>query len=324
MNLWSIAARAVVALLLFAPGAALAQADFPNRPLRLLVGFPPGGSTDVLSRVLAQEARKALGQEVIIVNKPGASGALAIVDVVASPADGYTIALTPSSTLTLAHEFQQIRPDLLEQTDALLTVGRQRIGIAVKAESDIKTLKDLIERARKEPGKVSLGIPGAGTMTDLISRAVFKEAGVDVNIVPFNGDAPVATAMLGDHVTAGAMSAGGWNPQIAGGKMRLLASLEQERAEIAPDVPTVIEIGYPLKGDAIQYLLGPKGLPPEVRKKLTDIFVEATKSPAFIDIAKQNALYDPRSITGAALDAYLLKDRTTNAALVEKLGLKKK
>jgi tripartite-type tricarboxylate transporter receptor subunit TctC len=324
MRVMPMAMRAVAVLLMLAPTVALAQTDFPNRPLRLLVGFPPGGSTDVLSRTLANEARKALGQDVIIVNKPGASGALAIVDLVTSPADGYTIAMTPSSTLTLAHEFQQIRPDLLEYTDALLTVGRQRIGIAVKAESDIKTFKDLVERARKEPGKVSLGIPGAGTMTDLISRAVFKEAGAEVNIVPFNGDASVATAMLGDHVTAGAMSAGGWNPQIAGGKMRLLASMEQERAEIAPDVPTMIELGYPLKGDAIQYLLAPKNLPPAIRQKLTDIFAEATKSAAFIDIAKQNALYDARLITGTDLDAYLLKDRANNAMLVEKLGLKKK
>lgn len=320
----SFVVRAVTAVFLLAPSAALAQADYPSRPIRLLVGFPPGGSTDVLSRTLANEARKALGQEIVVVNKPGASGALAIADVAASPPDGYTIAMTPSSTVTLAHHFQQIRPDLLDQTGALITVGRQRIGIAVKAESDIKTFKDFLARAKQQPGKVSLGIPGAGTMTDLISRAVFSEAGVDVNIVPFNGDAPVATAILGDHVSAGAMSAGGWNPQIAGGKMRLLVSMEQERAEIAPDVPTVIESGYPLKGDSIQFLLAPKGLPADVRKKLIDVFTEATKAKVFIDIARQNALYDERLITGDALDAYLLKDRTTNTALVEKLGLKKK
>src|SRR5690606_22744853 len=148
---------------------------------------------------LAHEARQALGQEIVVVNKPGASGALAITELVTSPPDGYTIAMSPSSTVTLAHQFQQIRPDLLEQSDALVTVGRQRICIAIKADSDIKTFKDFLARAKKEPGKLSLGIPGAGTMTDLISRAVFKEAGVDVNIVPFAGDAPLATAILGNH-----------------------------------------------------------------------------------------------------------------------------
>jgi tripartite-type tricarboxylate transporter receptor subunit TctC len=315
-----------MAIIAVALGSSLAaaQSDYPYRQIRLMVGFPPGGSTDVLSRTLAQEARKALGQEIVVINKPGASGALAVTDVATSSADGYTIGVTPSSSMTLAHEFQSIRPDLLESTDAIVSVGRQRIGIAVKADSDIKTFKDFIERARKEPGKLSLGIPGTGTMTDLIARAVFREAGVDVNIVPFNGDAPVATAMLGGHVTAGAMSAGGWNPQIQAGTMRLLVSMEQERAEIAPDVPTLIELGYPLKGDAIQHLYGTKGLPPAVRKRLIEVFTEASLAQNFIDIAKQNALYDPRIMAGEALDAYLLKDRATNKALVDKLGLGKK
>ena len=318
------ALRIAVVSLTLVPCLAVAQADYPNKQIRLLVGFPPGGSTDVLSRTLAQEARKALGQEIIVINKPGATGALAVTEVATSPADGYTIGVTPSSAMTLAHEFQNIRPDLPESTDAIVSVGRQRIGIAIKTDSDIKTFKDFIERARKEPGKLSLGIPGTGTMTDVLSRAVFREAGVDVNIIPFNGDAPVATAILGGHVTAGAFSAGGWNPQLQGGTMRLLASMEQERADLAPDVPTLIELGYPLKGDAIQHLYAPKGLPPAVRKKLIDVFTEAVLTKNFIDVAKQNALYDPKIQAGETLDAYLIKDRATSKALLEKLGLGKK
>jgi tripartite-type tricarboxylate transporter receptor subunit TctC len=301
----------------------LAQNEYPNRQIRLMVGFPAGGSTDILARTIAQEARAALGQEIIVINKPGATGALAVIDVVGSGADGYTLGLTPSSPLTLAHEFQNIRRDLLESTDALITVGRQRIGVAVKADSDIKDFKEFIERARREPGKLSLGIPGSGTMTDLISRAVFRDAGVDVNIVPFNGDSPLATAILGGHVVAGSFAAGGWNPLIQAGKLRLLVSQEQERAEVAPDVPTLIELGYSYKGDAIQYMYGPKGLPANVRKKLIDVFTAASQAKSYVDIAKQNALYDPKLIAGEALDAYLLKDRATNRALVQKLGLAK-
>jgi tripartite-type tricarboxylate transporter receptor subunit TctC len=323
MSLGSVAARVIAGIAAMAPSLALAQSDYPNHPIRLMVGFPPGGSTDVLSRTLAQEARKALGQEIIVVNKPGASGALAAIEVVGSAADGYTIGVTPSSTLTLAHEFQSIRPDLLEQTDALITVGSQRTGMAVKADSDIASFKDLIERARKEPGKVSLGVPGAGTKSDLMARTVFREAGVDVNIIPFTGDAPVATAILGGHVSAGSFSAGGWNPQIQAGNMRLIASMEEQRAEIAPNVPTMIELGYPVYGGTIQYMFGPKGLPPAIRQKLIDVFTEASKSKLYIDIAKQNALYDDKLIAGEALDAYLLKDRVINRALVQKLGLKK-
>lgn len=317
----------VLALAAFAallPTIARAQSDFPSRQIRVMVGFPAGGSTDILARTLAQEARRALGQELIVINKPGATGALAVIDVVGSPADGYTIGVTPSAPLTLAHEFQNIPGDLLEKSDALLTVGRQRIGIAVKAESDIKTFKDFIDRARREPGKVSLGVPGAGTLTDVLSRAVFKEAGVEVNIVPFNGDSPLATAILGDHVLAGSFAAGGWAPLIQGGKLRLIVSQEADRAEVAPDVPTLLELGYPYRGNSLQFMYAPKGLPPAIRQKLIDVFAEASKSKVYVDIAKQNMLYDPQLIAGAALDTYLLKDRTDNSALVEKVGLKRK
>ncbi|MGZ5836504.1 MAG: Bug family tripartite tricarboxylate transporter substrate binding protein [Xanthobacteraceae bacterium] len=317
---------AAAGILLAAVGSApqaSAQSDFPNHPIRLFVGFPPGGSTDVLSRTLAQEARQALGQEVVVINKPGATGALAAIEVANSPADGYTIGVTPSSTMTLAHQLQSIRADLLESTSALISVGSQRTGMAVKTDSDIASFKDLIERARKEPGKISIGVPGSGTMSDLMCRSLFREAGVDINIVPFNGDAPVATAVLGGHVSAGSFSAGGWNPLIAAGKMRLIASMEQERAEIAPDVPTLIEQGYSIKGGTIQYMFAPKGLPPAVFGRLFDVFYKASKSPVYVEIAKQNALYDDRLIAGGPLDTYLLNDRNKDAALVEKLGLKK-
>ena len=109
------------------PCGAGAQSEFPARSIRLFVGFPPGGSTDILARTLAQESGKRLGQEILIVNKPGVTGSLAVNDVVASPADGYTIGITPSTVLTLTHLYQDIRPDLLERSGALLMVGRQLI-----------------------------------------------------------------------------------------------------------------------------------------------------------------------------------------------------
>ncbi len=316
---------AVAASLVVSPPVALAQGDFPTRQqIKLYVGFPAGGSTDVLARTLAQEAGKLLAQDVIVVNRAGATGSLAVNDVIAAPADGYTIGITPSSTMILAYHFQNsIRPDLLERTDSLAIVGRQRIGIAVKADSPIRTLADLIDRARAEPGKLSIGVPGLGTMTEVITRAVLQQAKVDVNIVPFQGDAPIATAILGGHITAGSYAAGGWTPQVRAGTMRLLASQEEERADAAPDVPTLMELGYPYKGGAIQHIYAPKGLPAPVRAKLIDAFLKASQTAVYVDIAKQNALYDGRVVTGEALDRYLAADRASITALVETLGVKK-
>ena len=302
---------------------AIAQTEFPARQIRLLVGFPPGGSTDVLARVLAQESRAALGQDMIVINKPGATGSLAVIEVVAAAADGYTIGISPSSTFTLAHQFQSIRPDLLESTEALIVAGRQRIGMATKSDSPFRSLADLIAAARREPGKLAIGIPGAGTTVDLLSRAVFRQAGVDVSLVPFQGDGPIVAAILGGHVIAASFAAGGWSPQIQAGAMRLLASMEGERAEAAPAVPTLIELGYPLKGAAIQYVYAPKGLPAAVRRRLIDVLLAASRTPSYVEVAKRNSLYDVNATTGEALDRYLLNDRADIGELVAKLGMKR-
>jgi tripartite-type tricarboxylate transporter receptor subunit TctC len=319
----NISRFAVVALCALAPALAAAQGAYPTKPIRLLVGFPPGGSTDVLARALAVEARKTLGQEILVVNKPGATGSLAVLDVLSGGPDGYSLGITPSSTMTLAHHFNDIPPDLLERTEGLLLAARQRIGIAVKSDSPIASMNDFLKRAKEAPGKMSVGIPGAGTMTEIISRAVFKAAGVEVTLVPYAGDAPVSAAVLGGHVMAGSYSAGGWNTHVVGRTMRLLASMEQERADAAPDVPTLIELGYPLKGDAIQHLFAPKGLAPAVRHRLMESLGQAIRSKVYVDIAVKNALYEPKVLTGGELDAYLVKDRVRNAGLVASLGLKK-
>ena len=157
-----------IAAALVAPVLAQAQSDYPKQQIRILVGFPAGGSTDVLARVLAQEARKALGQDLIVINKGGAAGALAINEVIASPPDGYTIAITPSSVLTIAHHFQNIRPDMLEKTDALVMAARQRTGLMTRADGGPKDFRDFVAQAKANPGKLSVGIIGPGTMGCLL------------------------------------------------------------------------------------------------------------------------------------------------------------
>lgn len=297
--------------------------DLPAKQVRLLVGFAPGGSSDVLARALAPEASKLLGQEIVIINKAGGAGTIAVNDIVAAPADGTTIGIAASATLTLVHMFQNIRPDLLESTEALVQAGRQRIGVATKADSPIRTLKDLIAFARANPGKASVGSPGAGTSSELMMRAVALHEKVEINIVPFQGDAPAATAMLGGHVTAISASAGSWAVHVSEGGMRMLASMEKDRVDVAPDVPNLIELGYPYAGASIQYLLAPKGLPPAIKTRLIDVFTAAMKSPLYVDIATKNNLHGPSSLTGEALDRHLIEDRRGLAELVGKIGVGK-
>ena len=303
---------------------AFAQSDFPNKTIRLLVGFPAGGSTDVLGRIMGQEIRKSTGQDVLIINKPGASGALAINELISSPADGYTVVLTPSTITTLAHKFQNIRTDMLESTSAIAMTGRLRVGIATRIDSPVKTLKEFISAARAQPGKLSVGVPGAGTMSALIIIAVIRHENVEVNIVPMLGDAPVSSAILGGHISAGSASSAAWTIHVREGTMHLLASAEGLRSEAAPDVPTLQEAGYPYKSSAIQYVLAPKGLPEPVRQKLIELFTAASRTPNYIDIAKKNDLFDNQLLNGDALDKYLLDDRAAISALVDSLGMGRK
>lgn len=317
--------RALLALALaFSTSFAAAQGDFPSRPLRMLVGFPPGGATDLLARALAQEARGSLGQDMIVVNRPGASGAIAIGEVAAAKPDGYTLGLAPTAAFTLAFHFTDIRPDLLEAVDPLLMVARQRLGMVVRVDSPHKTLKELVEFGKKNPGKVSVGIPGAGTSVEVFTRAVLRHANIDAIVVPFKGDADVNTALLGGQVVAGSYSAGGFAQHVKAGKMRVLASFQEDRFGVAPDVPTLEEMGYGLISTNIQFVYGPKGLPPAVARRLMAELTKATRSRKYIDIATRNELYEKNLLAGDALNAYLLKDRATNRVLVEKLGLKKR
>lgn len=303
---------------------AAAQADFPSRPIRVMVGFAPGGSTDVLARALGQESRKSLGQELIIVNKPGATGVISANDVASASPDGYTIGVSPSTTFTLTHFVQDVRADLLESTSALVSIGRQRIGVLVKGDSPQRTLKEFIEHARRNPGRVAIGLPGAGTKVEMIMKAIGAQETLDMSFVPFQGDAPVSTAILGGHVTAGAFSAGAWGAHVRAGTMRLLASMEEERIDYAPEVPTLIELGYPYSGSTIVYAYGPKGVPAAVARRLIEAFAEASRSATYVEIVSKNGLDNRNQLAGEALERHLISDRANIGAMVDKLGLRKK
>ncbi len=324
-SLWLALGSVAAALLagLASGSPAIAQTD-PSSHIKLLVGFPPGGSTDVLARVIAQEASRRLGREIIVINKAGASGAVAASEVASSPPDGLTLGIGPSATFTLSHLFQGIKPDLLERTEGLLQIGFQPIGMIVKADSPIRTYKDFVETARREPGKIAAGIPGAGTTTDLLMQAMFLQDNINVNLVTFRGDVPAATAVLGGHVLASGLSAGGFAQHIESGSVRLLVSMEAARLPVAPDAPTLKEIGYAYAGNAIQYMYAPKGLSAADKKRLIDVLAAVIATPVYIEIAKKNVLYSPSNMTAETLDRHLLADRARYTDLVARLGLGKK
>lgn len=303
--------------------SALAQ-ELPCKSIQLLVGNAPGGPSDLLARVLGNEARKPLGVEVIVVNKPGASGTLAVAQVANAKPDGCTLALTPSNAVTTAHFLQEVPADLLERTTSLLAIGTLTSALFVRGDSPYRSLKDLIEATRAGSQKISIGTPGSGTRADLVMQAVALQEKVQFDAAPFKGAAPALTALLGGHVTAAAGSVTGSEQHVESGSLRIVASLVDDRLTSAPNVPTLAEQGLPYSAASVLYILGPNGLPENLARRLTDAFAEAMRSPAYQEMGKKNHISIKNPQSGEALHRSLAEERVKTGAMVKALGLGKK
>ena len=314
-----------VSFIIFAitPALVFSQAAFPTKPIQIYVGMAPGGSLDVLTRALAQEAKRYLGQEVVIVNKPGSAGVVAAAQVAAAKPDGYTLGATPSSTFTVTPFIQDLNVDLVKENTSILSFAKFDVVVFVKPDSPIKTLKDFIEYARQNPGKATYGTPGVGTRAHLAMGAVAAHEGVKINHIPFPGDVPTATAVLGGHIMVGGCSPVGPISHLQAGTLRLIAVVGEERMDLFPNVSTIVELGYPYPLPVVHFLHGPKGLPDPIAKKLEDAFEKASQTPAFKDIAVKNLLYSKKHMFGRELTTFLLNERAKTGELIQKLGLKK-
>jgi len=314
----------LLSLFVMVIGPVNAQVDFPNRPIQILNGYAPGGSVDVLARALAQEAKRFLGQEVVIVNKPGAGGTVAAISVATSKPDGYTLGATPSSTFTVSPNLLELSTDIVKETTPLLSIAKYNVAVFVKSDSPFKNLKGFLDYAKQNPGKATYGHPGVSTRPHLIMEMIAAQEGVKINFVAFPGDTPTTTALLGGHIMAAGCAAAGWISHAQAGTVRLLAIMEEQRMDLFPDIPTVVEAGYPYALPLVVFLYGPKGLPEPVVKKLEDAFNKASQSPAYKKVATDNALFSKRNMHREELARFLDSERTKTGDIIKKLGLGKK
>jgi len=309
---------------LISPGFSGAQSDYPTKPIQILVGFAPGGTTDVIIRALGQEAKKYLGHEIIIVNKPGAAGMVSAAQVVTAKPDGYTLGGAPSSPFTITPFLQDLTFDPVEETTPILSFAKFNSGILVKSDGPFKTLKDFLEYAKQNPAKATYGHPGVGTRPHLVMGAMAARDGIKINFVAFPGDAPATTALLGGHIMAMGGSGGFWVPHVQAGTLRLVAVMEEERDELFPEVPTIVELGYPYALPLVVFLYGPKGLPEAIIKKLEDAFNKASQSPVFREVAKNNSLYAKKNMFREELLKFLRTEKAKSGDIIKRLGLGKK
>jgi tripartite-type tricarboxylate transporter receptor subunit TctC len=286
---------------------ALAQVTFPTKPVTIWVGFPPGGSTDVLTRVLAEAAEKRLGQKIVVINKPGAGGAVATSLLAKEKPDGYILGSYPDTPVTRAPHLRDLDYDPFRDLSFIIRVGLYKNAIVVKADSPFKKWRDVVEWAKKNPGQLTYGNPGAGTTPHIIMAKVALVEGFTYKTVPFAGDTPNVSALLGGHVMIAGGSSLSWRPHAEAKTIRVLVVFEKEGLDYAPDAPTFEKLNYDFEPPTSLIITAPKGIPDLVRETLEKAFIEGIKSKEFRAVAEKNELLLREPLTGKALSDFLKK-----------------
>jgi tripartite-type tricarboxylate transporter receptor subunit TctC len=312
-----LAAAAAAAVL---PHAVARAQAFPSRSISIYVAFPAGGPTDQFFRALAEGATKTLGQTVIVENKPGAGGTLAPIAVKALKPDGYVVAQMPLGVFRIPHMQKAPQFDPIKDFTYIINLTGYTFGLVVTASSPWKTVKDFIDDARRNPGKIDYGSTGTGTTPHLVMEELAQKAGVKLSHVPYKGSADLMAAMLGGHIQAASDSTG-WAPHVEAGKLRLLATFGPKRTKRWPDVPTLTELGYDTVSESPFGLAGPAGMDPAVVRTLHDAFKKALEEPkvtVLLDRLDQPLVYmSAEDYTKFAKQTY-----EAERATVERLGLK--
>ena len=312
-----LAATGAVISGIAAPSIVRAQ-SFPSRPIRYICPWPAGGSTDAVIRSIATSASAALGQSIIVDNKPGAGGMLGAIELANAKPDGYTLSQLPHGVFRIPH-MQKVAYDTLKDFTWIACLTGYTFGLVVPANSPIKSIKDLVDFAKANPGKFTYGSTGNGTSPHLAVEEFAQRAGIQLTHVPFKGNADNMQAVLGGH-TMSASDATGWGPHVESGKLRLLATYGSKRTKRWPNVPTLDELGYKTVSDSPFGVCGPKNMDPAIVKALHDAFKKTLDDPAVMttfDKYDQTVIYmDTPTYTKFAHDAYQSEKVT-----IERLGL---
>ena len=323
MRFVSAARAALVAALALAPQFALAQA-YPARPIKLVDPFPPGSVVDIIGRIAGAQLQQVLGQPVIVDNRSGAGGSIGAEYVAKSPPDGYTLLITTSSTHAIAPAIRKEMPyDAIKDFTPMALVVRGTVVIVTHPSVPAKSLADLVRYAKSNPGKLSYGSAGIGTISHFGGEILASRTGTQLVHVPYRGGAPAAADLATGIVQVMIDSLGTQMPNIKAGKVRPLAVMLPQRSPQAPEVPTVREAGFAnLEFATWIGLFGPAGLPPEIVKKVVAAMREGLATP---DVREKLGALGQTVVMqdGETLAKYLVADQQRYIDLVRTAGIEK-
>jgi tripartite-type tricarboxylate transporter receptor subunit TctC len=279
-NYATVLAVALFWLTGFSSYAQNAPVHYPNRAIRFILPFPPGGGTDVLGRLLAQKLSEEVGQPVVPENRPGAGGNVGNEAAAKSPPDGYTLVICTTSLAVSKTLYRKLGYDPEKDLTPIGLVAANPQVLAVHPSLPARSLKELVQLARTRPNSVAFGTGGPGTSNDLVAQLFRSSNRVDVLIVPYKGITPATVAVLGGHVSAVVIGVASAVPYVNAGKLRPLAMLAPQRSSMMPGVPTTHEAGYPELEAVLWYvIMAPAGTPKAVVARLSDVFTKIVASP---------------------------------------------
>jgi tripartite-type tricarboxylate transporter receptor subunit TctC len=281
MKISNATRRVALAVLAFAaalPLAAFAQ-QYPAKPIKVVVGYSAGGAVDIVARTLGQSLSSAMGQPVLVDNKPGAGTNIAVKAVIDAPADGYTLLMAANALAANMALYKPAPFDAEHDLAPVALIGRVPVVIAANPSAPYNSVAQLIAAAKAKPGTLAFASPGNGSPPHLAAELFARSAGVTLQHIPYRGGAQAITDVVGGQVPLLAMNALEVKPHVQSGKLKVLAVLSPERSVIFPDVPTIAESGFPGFEASVWYaLMAPAGTPKPVIAKLHDEVQKALKT----------------------------------------------
>jgi len=318
---WKVlAGAALLGLAGFGPAAAQ---DYPNRPITLVVPFPPGGSTTIVARIVADKLAESLGQQIVVDNRGGAGGTIGTKAVSRSAPDGYTIVLGYTGTLAIGPTlYPSAGYDPRKDFEPIGLIGHAPNSLVVHPSFPVKSVKELVDYAKANPGKVNYGSAGVGTVSHVSGVYFANAAGIDLVHIPYKGTGPALADLLGGHIPMAFAPIPATHANIAEGKLRGLAVTSAKRSSLLPDVPTIAESGIPGFEASLYYgLAAPAGTPRPIVDKLNKALRDALASD---EVRKRLATdgAEPLPSTPEEYAAHIDQDETKWSKVVRESGAK--
>ena len=305
-----------------APAPASAQTKYPNRTITLIVPFAAGGPTDIIARIVSQSLAQSLGQSVIVDNRPGGGGNLGIAMVARANPDGHTLLLTSTAIAVNPGLFENLPYDPLKDFAPISELVNAPNVLFVRPDSGIGSIADLVAKAKAEPAKFNYASPGVGTKSHLTGELFKLRAGLDIQHIPYRGGGPATQALVSGTVQLGSVALAPVEPLIKSGTVKALAVTGATRWWSLPEVPTMIESGYPgFVSDTFNALFAPAGTPPDILALLVKETRAAMQKPESIEAAKR-AGYQIVAGTPDDMTRRLVTEIAGVKELVAKAGIK--